>query len=59
MEEEDEEANEQEGYRYVETPRGALLEVTRVGGGVPPPEENADLPVFTPEHAHLFFLGAC
>ena len=23
------------------------------GGGLPPPEENADLPDFTPERAHL------
>ena len=24
-----------------------------VGGDLPPPEENADLPDFTPEHVHL------
>ena len=25
-----------------------------MGGDLPPPEENADLPYFTPENAHLF-----
>ena len=30
-----------------------MREVIRVGGGLNPPEENADLPDFTPEHAHL------
>ena len=27
------------------------------GVGVPPPEENADLPEFVPEHAHLLLQG--
>ena len=36
-----------------ESPRGASGEVIRLGGGLPPPEENADLPDFTPECAHL------
>ena len=27
------------------------------GGDMPPPEENADLPGFTPECAHLFLHG--
>ena len=39
--------------RYRETPRGAQVEVVRVGGGVPPREENSDHPDFTPERAHL------
>ena len=46
------EANE-EGDRYIDTPRGALVKVIFVGGGLSPPEENADLPDFTPERAHL------
>ena len=36
-----------------ETPWGGAVEVTRVGGGATPPEENADLPGFAPERAHL------
>ena len=36
-----------------ETPRGATGEVICVGGSLPPPEENADLPDFTPECVHL------
>ena len=36
-----------------ETPMGAPVEVTRVGVCVPPLEENADLPGFHPERAHL------
>ena len=53
-EEEEEEGNEEEGDRDRETPRGAPLEVIRMGGDVPPPpEENADLLGFTPERAHL------
>ena len=27
------------------------------GGDMPPPEENADLPGFTPERVHLLFQG--
>ena len=41
------------GFRDVDSPRGATVEVNCVGGGLPPLEENADLPDFTPEHAHL------
>ena len=29
----------------------------RVGGELPPPEENVDLPDFTPERAHLLLQG--
>ena len=49
-----EEGEEEDG----ETPRGALVEVTRVGGDATPPEENSDLPGFTPERAHLLLQGA-
>ena len=31
----------------------------RGGGGLPPPEENSDLPEFTPEHSHLLLQGVC
>ena len=31
--------------------------MVRLGGGVPPPEENTDLPGFTPERAHLLLQG--
>ena len=48
----EEEANE-EGDRDKDTPRGAPVEVIRVGGRLSPSEENADLPDFTPECAHL------
>ena len=51
--EEEEERHEEEGDRDRETPRGAPVEVTCVGGDVPPPEENADPSVFIPESAHL------
>ena len=44
--------NGKEGDRDGDTPRGAPVEVIRVGGGMPPPEENANLPDFKPEHAH-------
>ena len=40
-----------------ETPRGAPVEVPYVGGDATPPEENADLLGFTPEHAHLLLQG--
>ena len=46
-----------EGDRNGETPRGAPVEVTRVGGNVPLPEENTDLPGFHPERVHLLFQG--
>ena len=45
---EEEDRHEEEKYRDGETPRGTLVEVTHVGGGVPPPEENADFPGFLP-----------
>ena len=52
--EEDEEADiEEEEDRYGETPRGAPLEVIRMGGGVPPLKENADLLDFTSDRTHL------
>ena len=46
--EEDKERREAEGYRDRETPRGATVEVTCVGGDVPPLMENTDLPGFHP-----------
>ena len=49
--------NEEEGGSDGETPRGAPVEVIRVGGGVPLLEENAGLPVFTPECAHILLQG--
>ena len=45
--------NEEEGDRDGENSRGALVEVTRGGGDMLPPEENADLLGFLPEQAHL------
>ena len=36
---------------------GGAVEVTCVGGDATPPEENADLPGFTPERAHLLLQG--
>ena len=54
MEAEEDKVNEEEGYRYIDTSRGAPVEVVIVGGGMSLPEENADLPDFTPELAHLF-----
>ena len=40
-----------------ETLKGSPVEVIRVGGDMPPPEENADLPGFHPERAHLLLQG--
>ena len=53
----DKEGSEAEGDREGKTPRGAPLEVIHVGGNVPSPEENADLPGFHPERAHLLLQG--
>ena len=56
--EEDEERVEAEESRYGDTPPGAMVEVTHVGGGrVPPPMENSNLPGFHPERAHLLLQG--
>ena len=52
-EDQDPEGAEQVEEEDGETPWGGPVEVTRVGGGATPPEENADLPLFTPERAHL------
>ena len=41
-----------------ETPRGETVEVIRVRGALPPTEENADLPDFAPECAHLLLGGS-
>ena len=41
------------GDMDVETPRGTMGELIHMGGGLPPPEENAVLPDFTLERAHL------
>ena len=38
--EEEEERHEEEGYSDRETPRGAPVKVTRVGGGTPPPQRK-------------------
>ena len=54
---EEETKNEEEGDRNGETPGGAPLEAIHKGGDMPPPEEDANLPGFTPERAHLFFQG--
>ena len=51
--EEEEEGNEEEGERDGDTPRGKKLEVIGRRGDDTPQEENADLPGFTPERAHL------
>ena len=56
MEAEEEEDGKENGDRYRDTSRGSPLEVIRAGGSAPPPpEENAVLPEFTPERAHLLF----
>ena len=47
----------EEGDRYGETPRGEPEEIICVGGDKLPPEENSDLPGFTPERAHLLLRG--
>ena len=49
----EDEEGEEEGGMDGETPRGDPVEVTCVRGDVTPPEENADLPGFAPERAHL------
>ena len=57
-EDEEDEGNDEEWDRDRWTSRGAPVEVVYVGGDVPPPpEENADLPYFTSERAHLLFQG--
>ena len=48
---------EAEGDIDGETQRGAPVEVSRVGGDIPPPEENSDLPGFHPQCAHLLLQG--
>ena len=55
--EEDEEGRKAEEDRDGETPRGAPVEVIRVGGGVTPPEENADLPGFAPGRTYMLLQG--
>ena len=56
-EDEEDEGNDEEWDRDRWTSRGAPVEVVYVGGDVPPPEENADLPYFSPERAHLLLQG--
>ena len=51
------EEEEEERDRDRETSQGGPVEVTRVGGYATPPEENADIPGFTPERAHLLLQG--
>ena len=53
MEAEEKKRHEEEGDSFGETPRGAPVEVTLVGGYVPSPDDNSDFPGFYPEHAHL------
>ena len=48
---------EEDGERDGETPRRGPVEVTCVGGGATPPEENTDIPGFTSERAHLLLQG--
>ena len=50
---EEEEEEREERYGEGETPREATGEVIRVGGALPPPEENAGLRDFTLERAQL------
>ena len=58
MEEEQEPEGAEEGEEEEEdTPRGGAVKVTRVGRDATPPEENAYLPGFTPDRAHLFLRG--
>ena len=52
-EEEEEEEEDKDEDREGDIPRGAPVEVIPVGGDLPPPEENADLPDFTPERTHM------
>ena len=52
-----EEGQKEEMYRGRDTPRGARVEVVRMGGDVPPLQENSDHPDFTPECAHLLLQG--
>ena len=54
---EEEEEEEEERARDRDTPWGAPVEVTRVGGGATPRKEKADLPGLTPECAHLLLQG--
>ena len=56
-EEEEEVEDNEERDRDGETPRGDLVEVTRMGGDATPLEENTDLPGFTPERVHLLLQG--
>ena len=41
-----------------ETPMGEQVNIFRVGGDMPAPEDNAYLPDFTPETVHLLLRGA-
>ena len=54
---EDTKEAEEDRERHGETPWGGPVEVTRVGEDATPPEENADLPGFHAERAHLFLQG--
>ena len=51
------EENKGDRYRDRDTPRGSKVEVIRVGGDVPPLEENADLPGFTLGRVLLLLQG--
>ena len=55
--EEDKKGSVAEGDRNGDTPRGEPEGINRVGGNMPPPEENADIQGFTPECAHLLLQG--
>ena len=52
-----EEEEMEEGDRDGETPRRAPVEAIRAREGLTPPQENADFPDFSPEHAHLLLQG--
>ena len=55
---EEEDNYDKEGDRDRYTPRRTPVDYVRLGGGAsPPPEENTDLPDFSPERAHLLLRG--
>ena len=56
-EEQDPKGAEEEEEEDGETPRGAPVEVTCVGGGATSLEENVDLLGFHPDRAHLLLQG--
>ena len=57
MEPEAEEEWRKEEEREGDTQRGGNMRGDPCGGGLPTPEENTDLPNFTPECVHLLLQG--